>query len=264
MCNQVFLVWPGSSEWFWDSVGKEGNGLFLGLILESFDFVVVVLGEKGSVNKAVVWAEHTRSGFEKTVWLCRRGFREEAGTISGAAVLKALPLPRPTRTHWTVHTVGRGTHRKFSHESWSPLGSVGSEKSDNNDTTVSAFTWLVEKKGRGLGFKKMFYFRGVEWVFIAYLAIEVQWDLKITLWGLERRLGLVIFELGIMVGGVLWHRSWCDHKEKPWEMRKEGTGGSPQRPQHLESRDTKGNTGGEHGGKGHLTEKSYEARGREF
>lgn len=35
-------------------------------------------------------------------------------------------------------------------------------------------------------------------------------------------------------------------------MRKEGTGGSPQRPQHLESRDTKGNTGGEDGGKGHL------------
>lgn len=47
-------------------------------------------------------------------------------------------------------------------------------------------------------------------------------------------------------------------------MRKEGTGGSPQRPQHLESRVTKGNTGGEDGGKGHLTEKSYEARGREF
>lgn len=31
----------------------------------------------------------------------------------------------------------------------------------DNDTKVSAFTWLVEKKGRRLGFKKMFYFRGV-------------------------------------------------------------------------------------------------------
>lgn len=35
-------------------------------------------------------------------------------------------------------------------------------------------------------------------------------------------------------------------------MRKEGTGGSPQRPQHLESRDTKANIGGEDGGKGLL------------
>lgn len=40
-------------------------------------------------------------------------------------------------------------------------------------------------------------------MFIAYLTIEVQRDLKITLWGLERRLALVIFDLGIMVGGVL-------------------------------------------------------------
>lgn len=88
-------------------------------------------------------------------------------------------------------------------------------------------------------------------MFIAYLAIEVQRDLKITLWGLGRRLGLVIFDSGIMVGGV-YDRSWCDHKEKPWEIRKEGTGGSPKRPQHLEARDAKANTGGEDGGKGHL------------
>lgn len=52
---------------------------------------------------------------KKLFWLCRRGLREEARTISSAAILKSLPLPRPTRMHRTVHIVGRGTHRQFAH-----------------------------------------------------------------------------------------------------------------------------------------------------
>lgn len=102
---------------------------------------------------------------KKWFCLCRRGFGEEARTVSSAAVhYQGQPgrsLPRPARTLTGTHSRKRDTQEVFSRELES-LGSVGSEKGDDSDSTVSAFTWLVEKKGRGLGFKKMFCFRGVE------------------------------------------------------------------------------------------------------
>lgn len=68
---------------------------------------------------------------KKWFWLRRRGFGEEARTVSSAAVhYQGQPgrsLPRPART-LTAHTVGRGTHRKFSHESWSRLEALGQRR----------------------------------------------------------------------------------------------------------------------------------------